>query len=184
MWVTRREGRLRCRVRFFITRNTHITWDPAENYCLPLFEWVEQSFVNLWTRFSQISKPLTAWRLEIESEKIKELFSFERRTPFMARRRAKPEYACNVRGVERIQFYFCNNIYSVTSFRTVCVYAITMSVAVTQSVQKTIFENIGRRSSLSARAVTQRCGLRPPVLEQDRSQTKKSVLVLQVRFAL
>ena len=75
--VTEREGRLRCRVPLFITRNTHVTWDPAENYnCFTNF-WKNGIviIINLWIRSSSILKPLIAWRLNVELEKLQDFFA-------------------------------------------------------------------------------------------------------------
>jgi len=62
--------------------------DQPRTIVLPLFESTEQSFIILWTRSISILKPLIAWRLDIESEKITKFFSFERRTTSIASRRA------------------------------------------------------------------------------------------------
>ena len=62
--------------------------DQPRTIVLPLFESTEQSFIILWTRSSSILKPLIAWRLDIETEKITKFFSFERRTTSIASRRA------------------------------------------------------------------------------------------------
>ena len=133
---------------FSLLWNTHVTWDPAENYCFTTFGErrivLYKSLDKVWFNLEAASC-LKTWR-DIGKDYNFSL-SGELRL-LRAEHTAEPRRCLQCSGVEYFIAVNHSRIYSETSFRSISIDAIVITAAATQFI-KTLLENSGRVIFLS-----------------------------------